>query len=61
MMAEGSTYSPLLSNGKEYLCPDCGGYGLIYGVLKCNFCDGAGVIALDDKRLKVHPGEKVAV
>ncbi|MBT8449109.1 MAG: hypothetical protein KJO69_05440 [Gammaproteobacteria bacterium] len=49
--AVGSKYG-LQTNGKDYLCPECGGYGQLYGVKTCKYCKGKGVIALDDPRVK---------
>ena len=49
--AHGSNYGPLLSNGKEYLCPDCGGYKSYENHKMCPFCKGKGTISLRDKRI----------
>jgi DnaJ-class molecular chaperone len=51
MWAEGSTYGPLQSNGIDYLCPQCGGYGKCSGQ-DCEFCNGVGTIALNDPRIR---------
>ena len=57
--AIGSAYGPLLTDGHEYLCPDCGGYGTMptscdkYEGALCEFCDGNGVISLHDLRVLV--------
>jgi len=52
MWARGSIYGPLQTDGFDYLCPDCGGYGYICDSnKKCGFCEGNGTISLDDPRL----------
>jgi DnaJ-class molecular chaperone len=45
-----SKYGPLQSNGIDYLCPECGGYGFIDDD-RCSICNGSGIIALDDVRV----------
>ena len=50
--AEGSKYGPLLSDGRDLLCPDCGGYGRC-GWEWCDFCEGRGVLDVGDARLTV--------
>ena len=49
--ATGTKYGPLLSNGIDYLCPDCGGYGFTPDADVCSYCDGKKSIPLDDKRV----------
>lgn len=49
--AAGSKYGPLQTDGTDYLCPDCGGYGKALDGGKCGFCKGKETIPLDDKRI----------
>ena len=50
--AKGSKYGNLQSDGCDYLCPDCGGYGYLLDIdSKCSFCNGKGTIELDDERV----------
>ena len=52
MYAKGSKCGPLQSDGYDYLCPDCGGYGYIADKnSKCDFCSGFGTIKLNDERV----------
>ena len=49
----GSKYGPLQSDGVDYLCPECGGYGFVGDYryrYRCRICKGDGIIALDDVR-----------
>jgi hypothetical protein len=55
MWAKGSSYGPLLTDGYNYLCPECGGYGYLPTEKKCSFCNGEKVIPLDDKRVTAFP------
>ena len=57
-IAKGSKYGNLQSDGHNYLCPDCGGYGFLLDTdSKCSFCNGNGTIALDDDRVSDVPTE----
>jgi DnaJ-class molecular chaperone len=50
--AKGSKYGRLQTDGFNYLCPECGGYGTVPpDQTKCDFCDGKETIPLDDKRI----------
>ena len=50
--ATGSKYGSLQTDGFDYLCPDCGGYGYNCNIdPKCGFCKGIGVITLTDSRI----------
>lgn len=54
--AIGSEYGPLLTDGTEYLCPDCGGWGHVNGTAlvpgdKCEYCEGFGTLPLNDARI----------
>jgi len=53
--AHGSQYR-LLTDGRAYLCPECGGYGATADSLTCSFCGGVGTLALTDPRIVT--GEK---
>ena len=53
--AEGSEYGPLQTNGIDYLCPECGGYGYTPNEKTCSFCKGEEVIPLDDNRITESP------
>lgn len=60
VFAQAGDYSrvPLQSDGERYLCPICGGYGgyktsCASHPAPCEYCKGAGDIALDDKRVIV--------
>jgi DNA-directed RNA polymerase subunit RPC12/RpoP len=53
--AKGSRYKPLLSDGFDYLCPDCGGYGTVPHKgkqVECPFCSGHCTISFEDPRVK---------
>lgn len=53
VLAAGSQFGPLQTDGHNYLCPDCGGYGTVPpDRTKCPFCDGKQTIPLDDERVK---------
>ena len=41
----------LQSDGFDYLCPLCGGYGWVDLNRKCEYCNGRGNIPLDDSRV----------
>jgi len=59
VFAEGSVYGPLQTDGFDYLCPDCGGYGFILDKnATCEFCKGEGIIPLNDKRITLTPTER---
>ena len=46
-------HTMLQTDGYDYLCPECGGYGYIHSIDdRCMFCSGMGVIALNDSRIK---------
>jgi RecJ-like exonuclease len=60
MFAKGSKYGPLQSDGFDYLCPDCGGYGYLPNDPECGFCSGVGTIPLDDKRVKARGQDEEA-
>lgn len=47
----GTEYGPLLTDTHAYLCPDCGGHGLIFHKDTCAYCGGEGEISLDDARV----------
>jgi hypothetical protein len=49
--SSGTQYGPLLTDGHKYLCPECGGYGLIYREHLCKYCKGVGEIELTDPRV----------
>lgn len=49
--AKGSAYG-LLSDGYDWLCPECGGYGKIGVKKKCRYCKGKGTFPLNDKRIE---------
>jgi DnaJ-class molecular chaperone len=51
MKAIGSEYFPLLTDGHDYLCPTCGGYGVALDKGPCKFCDGLQTISLSDPRV----------
>ena len=48
--AIGSKYGPLLTDEYNYLCPECGGYGMVFNT-KCEYCNGIGSISLEDERV----------
>lgn len=54
----GTKYGPLQTDGFSFLCPDCGGYGMVPGkagsTVGCKFCGADGVIALDDARVSLE-------
>lgn len=54
LFAKGSKYGRLQTNGRSYLCPECGGYGKV-GKKKCRFCMGEGILCKDD--LRIHEGK----
>lgn len=57
----GTEFGPLLTDGHMYLCPDCGGHGLIYNTYLCAYCRGAGEIKMTDERvLPANTGGKPA-
>jgi hypothetical protein len=53
--ARGATYCgvPLQSDGQEFLCPDCGGYGYVAddNCGTCPYCVGTGALPLHDQRV----------
>jgi DnaJ-class molecular chaperone len=51
MQAKGSVFSPLQTDGHNYLCPECGGYGYVPKNPSCAFCDGSGLLELTDTRV----------
>ena len=62
--AEGSDAAALQSDGFNYLCPECGGYGQVptyrkhinkSGQKTCVFCKGSGYMDLTDSRVKDNP------
>jgi DnaJ-class molecular chaperone len=40
----------LQTNGKDFICPECGGYGVV-GNVKCLYCKSTGFIQKNDERL----------
>jgi hypothetical protein len=50
--ALGSNYGPLQTDGTDYLCPECGGYGWTQcGNVCCAFCGGSGILDMADSRI----------
>ena len=50
--ANGSKYGRLLTDGYNYLCPECGGYGTVPpNRTRCAFCDGNQTLPMDDERI----------
>ena len=51
LMAAGTEYGPLLTDGYAYCCPECGGHGTYPPGNDCPYCGGDGEISLDDPRV----------